>query len=205
MALISISFTVNSNGELVLAKGIGDDTIVGTIPTGYSVVNDKNQLVVNTKNIVPERKKVEVYYTFTPNVVLNQSVTYNLINLIKTYTPVFGQLAPFFNVTTNELNCYNEDASMHFKLNVIGNWSGGSTNRSMQVDFLGTNGNRLVQSRDSAVTSDILTFNNIFSIDKGGNIATNGTEVTIQSNGGDFTMTNLLLIAEQEVITDEIL
>lgn len=205
MALIAISFTVNSNGELVLAKGIGDDVIVGTIPTGYSVVNDKNQLVVNTKNIVPERKKVETYYTFTPNIVLSSGIDYNLINLIKNRTPDSGQLLPFFNVLTDEMNCYNEDATLHFKANIIGSWSGGSSNRSMQIEFVGTQGNRLVESRDSAVTSDILTFTNIFSIDKNGNIATNGTAVVIKSNGGDFTMTNLLLIAEQKVITDEIL
>lgn len=202
---LSLSFTVNSDGELVLAKGIGDDIVVGSIPTNYLVVNDKNQLVVNTKNIVPERKKVEVYYSFPPDMIMIQGMSYNLINLIKSVTPIFGQLSPFFNVTTEELNCYNEDAGLHFKLNVIGSWSGGSSNKSMQIDFVGTNGNRLVQSRDAAVTSDVLTFNNLFSIDKDGNIATNGTAITIQSNGGDFTIANLLLIAEQDTITDEIL
>lgn len=205
MANIAINFTVNSAGELVLAKGTGDDVIVGSIPSGRCVVNSQQQILVNTDNIVPVRKKVEVTLNFSPALVLTSGVSYNLINIIKSTTPTSGTFLPFFNTTTNELNAYNDDVSLNFKLNVVGNWSGGSSNRSMQVDFVGTTGNRLVESRDVAVTSDILTFTNPFSIDKDGNIATNGTAITIQSNGGNFTATQMLLIAEQVTMVDEIL
>ena len=202
---IAIQTPVNSNGEIVLTSGIGDDVIVGSIPEAYCSVNEYGHLLVNTKHIVPVRKKSEVTYSFSPALTLVDGTAYNLINIIKNTTPTSGTLAPFFNVVTNELNCYNEDASVTFKLNVIGSWAGGSTNRSMQVDFLGTVGNRIVQNRNSSVTSDILMFSAPLSIDKNGNIATNGTAVTIQSNGGDFSVTNILLIAEQTVTTDIIL
>ncbi|WP_017410099.1 tail needle knob protein [Aeromonas hydrophila] len=82
-------------------------------------------------------------------------------------------------------------------LNLEGSWTGGSTNRSMQLDFAGTNGNRLVASRDVAVTSDVITLATFFSIDKNGFIALNGTKPVIRSNGGTFNLTGVLLIAEQ--------
>jgi hypothetical protein len=202
---IAIGFTVNSAGELVLAKGTGNDVIVGATPSGRCSVNSQQQILVNTSNIVPTRKKVEVTLNFSPSLVLSSGVNYNLINIIKATIPTSGTFLPFFNTTSNELNAYNDDASLNFKLNLVGSWSGGSSNRSIQVDFVGTTGNRIVESRDSAVTSDILTFTNLFSIDKNGNIATNGTAVTIQSNGGNFTATQMLLIAEQVTLVDEIL
>lgn len=82
-------------------------------------------------------------------------------------------------------------------MNLVGSWAGGSTNRSMQLDFIGTNGNRLVASRDAAVTSDVITLATFFSIDAGGFIVTNGTKPVIRSNGGTYNLTSVLLIAEQ--------
>lgn len=68
----------------------------------------------------------------------------------------------------------------------------------MQVDFLGTNGNRIVESRNDAVTQDVLTMHTFFSIDVGGNIVTNGTAPILRVNGGAFTVVSVLLIAEQD-------
>ena len=51
------------------------------------------------------------------------------------------------------------------------------------------------------VTTDILSFPTFFSVDKDGNLATNGSDITIQSNGATFTATSILLIAEQMVPT----
>ena len=111
--------------------------------------------------------------------------------------PQFGTLAPFFNTVSDKLNAFNSDTSLSFKLNLVGSWSGGSAQRSMQLDFIGTNGNRLVASRDVQVTDDTVTLATFFSIDAGGNIVTNGTKPVIRSNNGSFTATSILLIAEQ--------
>lgn len=122
----------------------------------------------------------------------------NLINLVKNL-PHAGNLFPFFNVTTNKFNVFNVGATATFKLNIIGSWGGSSTNRSMTVSFPSTTGNTLVESRDAAVTQDALSFPTFFSVDKDGNLATSGSDITIQSNGGTFTATAILLIAEQMV------
>jgi hypothetical protein len=142
------------------------------------------------------RQKSEV--TFTGLSLSIPTSATNLINLVKNL-PHTGNLSPFFNVTTNKFNVFNVSATVTFKVNVIGAWSGTSTNRSMTVAFPSTTGNTLVESRDAAVTQDILSFPTFFSVDKDGNLATAGSDITIQSNGGTFTATSILLIAEQMV------
>ena len=140
------------------------------------------------------RQKSECYFSGL-NLSIPTTPT-NLINLIKNLSHT-GSLAPFFNVNTNKLNVFNFDTTMTFKVNVIGSWSGASTNRSMTVDFPQTNGNSLTKTRDAQVSSDILSFPTFFSVDKNGNLATNGSDITISSNGATFTATAILLIAEQ--------
>lgn len=63
---IAVQTPVNSNGEIVLTSGIGDDVIVGSIPEAYCSVNEYGHLLVNTKHIVPTRKKSEITYSFNP-------------------------------------------------------------------------------------------------------------------------------------------
>lgn len=146
----------------------------------------------------PKRKKSEVFWTGLTGVVLAADTDYNLIALLKALpAPAFGTLAPFFNTVSNKLNAYNDNASLPFKLNLAGTWSAGTGNRSVQLDFLGTNGNRLVASRDAAVLSDVVTLATFFSIDRDGGIVTNGTSPIIRSNGGSYTLNSVLLIAEQ--------
>lgn len=123
----------------------------------------------------------------------------NLITTLKALTPASGSFAPFFNTTTNKFNVFNVNATCTFKINLIGSWGGGTGNRSMTVDFTSTTGNTLVASRDQAVTTDIVSLPTFFSVDKDGNLATNGSDITIKSNGGTFTATTILLIAEQMV------
>ena len=148
--------------------------------------------------ITTQRVKSECYFTGL-NLVVGTTPT-NLINLIKSL-PHTGSLSPFFNTTTNKLNVFNEDATCDFKLNVVGSWGGATVNRSMTVDFPQTNGNSLTKTRDAQVTSDILSFPTFFSVDKNGNLATNGSDITIVSNGASFTITSLLIIAEQLIPT----
>lgn len=140
------------------------------------------------------RQKSECYFSGLSLVI--PTTPTNLINLIKNLTHT-GSLAPFFNTTTNKLNVFNQNTTVTFKVNVIGTWSGASTNRSMTVDFPQTNGNSLTKTRDAQVTTDILSFPTFFSVDKNGNLATSGSDITIVSNGATFTAAAILLVAEQ--------
>lgn len=154
--------------------------------------------LVDSIPVKTERRKSEVTYNFVTPLVIPTTVT-NLINLVKSYTPASGTLSQFFNSTTDKFKPYNIGSTVTFKLNMEGTWSGGTTNRSMTLDFSGSAGNRLVESRDSSVSIDDLSFPTFFSVDAGGNLATNGSPITIQSNGGTFSCTKLILIAEQVV------
>ena len=148
----------------------------------------------------PKRKKSEVSWTALtgPAAVLAADTNVDLIAWLNALpAPQSGTLAPFFNTTSSKLNAFNSNDTLTFKLNLVGSWSGGSAQRSMQLDFIGTNGNRLVESRDVQVTEDVITLTAPLSIDAGGYIATNGTKPVIRSNNGSFTATAVLLIAEQ--------
>lgn len=142
------------------------------------------------------RQKSECYFSGL-NLVIPTMAT-NLINLIKAL-PHTGSLSPFFNTTTNKFNVFNQNTTVTFKVNVVGSWSGSSTNRSMTIDFPQTNGNTLSKTRDAQVTIDALSFPTFFSVDKDGNLATNGSDITIVSNGATFTATAILLVAEQMI------
>lgn len=146
------------------------------------------------------RQKSEVTWSGISLVIPTESPI-NLINALKALTPSGGTLAPFFNITDNKLHVFNQNMTVNFKLNLIGSWAGSTENRSMTLNFVGTTGNTLTYSRDSSVTSDNVSFRTFLSIDQDGNIATNGTELTIVSNGAAFTATQVLLIAEQLVPT----
>lgn len=146
------------------------------------------------------RQKSEVTWSGI-SLVIPTGSPINLINALKALTPSGGTLAPFFNTTDNKLHVFNQNMTVNFKLNLIGSWAGSTENRSMTLNFVGTTGNTLTYSRDSSVTSDDVSFRTFLSIDQDGNIATNGTELTIVSNGAAFTATQVLLIAEQLVPT----
>lgn len=147
---------------------------------------------------LPTRKKTEVLWTGLTGRTLAQDTGVNLVTFLKGLpAPQQGTLAPFFNTTSNKMNVFNDSSSLNFKVNLVGTWAGGSSNRSMQLDFVGTNGNRLVASRDAAVTADVITLATFFSVDKDGSLAHNGTVPVITSNGGAYTVTAILLIAEQ--------
>lgn len=151
-------------------------------------------LTVNSTTLI--RQKSECYFSGL-DLTIPTTAT-NLINLIKSLAHT-GSLAPFFDVATNKFAVFNENTTVTFKLNIVGSWTGASTNRSMTVNFPQTNGNSLTQSRDAAVTTDILSFPTFFSVDKNGSLATSGSDITIQSNGATFTATSILIVAEQMV------
>lgn len=143
------------------------------------------------------RKKSEVVYSGVSLVIPTAGA--NLITLLKALTPApgSGTLLPFFNTTTDKLTVYNENKTLDFKLSLIGSWPGGTTNRSIQLTFSGAVPDTLVASRNVATVTDNVLLATFFSVDQGGFLATNGSTMTIQSNGAAFTATTIKIIAEQ--------
>ncbi|MGB7801423.1 tail needle knob protein [Buttiauxella sp.] len=141
------------------------------------------------------RKKSEVVYSGVSLVIPTTGA--NLITLLKALTPTSGTLLPFFNTTTDKLTVYDENKTLDFKLSLIGSWPGGTANRSIQLTFSGAVPDTLVASRNVATVTDNVLLATFFSVDQGGFLATNGSTMTIQSNGSAFTATTIKIIAEQ--------
>ena len=141
------------------------------------------------------RKKSEVVYSGV-SVTIPTAPT-NLVSLLKTLTPSSGTLAPFFDTVNNKMVVFNENKTLFFKLSIVGTWPSGTANRSMQLTFSGSVPDTLVSSRNSATTIDNILLATFFSVDKDGFLATNGSTLTIQSNGAAFTATTIKIIAEQ--------
>ncbi|QHJ80504.1 MAG: hypothetical protein [Bacteriophage sp.] len=179
-------------GTVVLAT-LGEDV---DNPDGFATTAQVSNLQTQVTALAQKvRKKMEVYYS---GLTLDIPTTAtNFINLVKALTPTSGALNSFFNTTTNKLNVYNDNTSVLFKLNIVGSWTTTSQSRSMVLDFAGTQGNRLTVNRVDNTAPDIIQFNTYFSVDANGNIVTNGTAPTIQSNGSVFTATAILITVEQ--------
>lgn len=141
------------------------------------------------------RKKSEVIYTGISQVIPTTAT--NLITMLKALTPTSGTLAPFLNTTSDKMIVYNENKTLNFKLSLVGTFPGGTTNRSMQLTFSGAVPDTLVDSRNAATTTSNILLSTFFSVDKNGFLATNGSTLTIQSNGAEFTATTIKIIAEQ--------
>ena len=167
------------------------DTRVGSLETQVSDHETRIDALENATT----RKKSEVVYTGISQVIPTTAT--NLITMLKALTPSSGTLLPFFNTTTDKLTVYNENKTLNFKLSMIGSYPGGTTNRSMQLTFSGAVPDTLVASRNAATTTDNILLATFFSVDAGGFLATNGSTITIQSNGAAFTATTIKIIAEQ--------
>ncbi|MEJ1820312.1 tail needle knob protein [Escherichia coli] len=141
------------------------------------------------------RKKSEIVYSGV-SVTIPTAPT-NLVSLLKTLTPSSGTLSPFFDTVNNKMVVFNENKTLFFKLSIVGTWPSGTANRSMQLTFSGSVPDTLVSSRNSATTTDNILLATFFSVDKDGFLATNGSTLTIQSNGAAFTATTIKIIAEQ--------
>ncbi|MBP1035884.1 hypothetical protein J8631_09960 [Serratia fonticola] len=150
---------------------------------------------ITVLNYRTTRKKSEL--TFTGLTLNIPTTTTNLVTLLKALTPASGTFAPFFDTTADKLVVFNENKTLNFKLSIIGTWAGGTTNRSMQLTFSGAVPDTLVVSRNAATTTDNVLMATFFSVDQGGFLATNGSTMTIQSNGSAFTATTIKMIAEQ--------
>ncbi|EPR7242327.1 tail needle knob protein [Escherichia coli] len=150
---------------------------------------------IDALEYVTTRKKSEVVYSGV-SVTIPTAPT-NLVSLLKTLTPSSGTLSPFFDTVNNKMVVFNENKTLFFKLSIVGTWPSGTSNRSMQLTFSGSVPDTLVSSRNSATTTDNILLATFFSVDKDGFLATNGSTLTIQSNGAAFTATTIKIIAEQ--------
>lgn len=150
---------------------------------------------INALEYATTRKKSEVVYSGV-SVTIPTAPT-NLVSLLKTLTPSSGTLAPFFDTVNNKMVVFNENKTLFFKLSIVGTWPSGTANRSMQLTFSGSVPDTLVSSRNAATTTDNILLATFFSVDKDGFLATNGSTLTIQSNGAAFTATTIKIIAEQ--------
>lgn len=166
----------------------------GSISTLQSTVGDHSTRI-SALEYATTRKKSEVVYSGV-SVTIPTSPT-NLVSLLKTLTPSSGELAPFFDTVNNKMVVFNENKTLFFKLSIVGTWPSGTVNRSMQLTFSGSVPDTLVSSRNSATTTDNILLATFFSVDKDGFLATNGSTLTIQSNGAAFTATTIKIIAEQ--------
>ncbi|HCT7809898.1 TPA: hypothetical protein OT820_001944 [Escherichia coli] len=166
----------------------------GSISTLQSTVGDHSTRI-SALEYATTRKKSEVVYSGV-SVTIPTAPT-NLVSLLKTLTPSSGTLAPFFDTVNNKMVVFNENKTLFFKLAIVGTWPSGTANRSMQLTFSGSVPDTLVSSRNSATTTDNILLATFFSVDKDGFLATNGSTLTIQSNGAAFTATTIKIIAEQ--------
>ncbi|MFW5393902.1 tail needle knob protein [Yersinia sp. 2544 StPb PI] len=153
------------------------------------------EAAITVLNYRTTRKKSEL--TFTGLTLSIPTSATNLVTLLKALTPTSGTFAPFFDTTANKMVVFDENKTVNFKLSIIGTWTGGTTNRSMQLTFSAAVPDTLVVSRNAATTTDNILMATFFSVDQGGFLATNGSTLTIQSNGSIFTATAIKLIAEQ--------
>lgn len=141
------------------------------------------------------RKKSELVFTGLSLVI--PTTPTNLVALLKALTPASGTFAPFFDTTNDKMVVFNENKTLNFKLVIAGSWASGSLNRSMSVTFSGAVPDTLTEPRYPGTTEDNCTFPTFFSVDVDGFLATNGSTITIVSNGSTFTANTVKLIAEQ--------
>lgn len=141
------------------------------------------------------RKKSELVFSGISLVI--PTTASNLITLLKALTPTSGTFSPFFDTTNDKMVVFNENKSLNFKLSLVGSWPGGTGNRSMELTFSGAVPDTIVNDRTSVTVSDNVLLATFFSVDQGGFLATNGSTLTIKSNGAAFTATTIKLIAEQ--------
>lgn len=153
------------------------------------------EAAITVLNYRTTRKKSEL--TFTGISINIPATPSNLVTLLKALTPTSGTFAPFFDTTADKMVVFDENKTLNFKLSIIGTWTGGTTNRSMQLTFSAAVPDTLVVSRNAATTTDNVLMATFFSVDQGGFLATNGSTMTIQSNGSAFTATTIKMIAEQ--------
>lgn len=192
---ISAAEVAIADHEVRITQNESDISSLDTRVTSLETQVADHETRIDDLEYATTRKKSEVVYTGISQVIPTTAT--NLITMLKSLAPSSGTLLPFFNTTTDKLTVYDENKTLNFKLSMIGSYPGGTTNRSMQLTFSGAVPDTLVASRNAATATDNILLATFFSVDQGGFLATNGSTITIQSNGAAFTATTIKIIAEQ--------
>lgn len=169
---------------------------------------DGTEVSVEISAIVPPfvriRKKTEVKATGTA-FSMQSGQSYNVVDLLASLGIDSGELAPLFKQTGKILKPYNTESDVHFKIVLLGTWSGGGgSTRSMELNVGTATENRFIQNRSDAVTADSFTFNSMIAVDVGGPAATSGASLNVTPNGGNFSLTTISVIATQLVLPSDI-
>lgn len=176
-----------------------DNTILlaETIPAGTLVFARLGEDVTDSPTAPIKRRKMEVLYSGLSGVTVGVAAV-NLVGLVKVLSPTTGSLNAFFNQNTNKLNVYNDDATLLFKMNITGTWNPASSSpNSLMVRFSNSNGNFIKAFKSSGNDADTLQLLTYLSIDKGGAIATSGSEMTLSALDSDFNVTEIFITVEQ--------
>ncbi len=168
---------------------------------------DGAEVSVDISAIVPPfvrvRKKTEVKATGTA-FSMQSGQSYNVVDLLASLGIDSGELEPLFKQAGKVLKPYNTESDVHFKIVLLGTWSGGGGgNRSMELNVGTATENRFIQNRSDAVTADSFTFNSMIAVDVGGPAATNGVAFNVKPNGGNFSLTTISVIATQMVLPSD--
>lgn len=171
----------------------------------FNTSSEKGGLVSAVPILHPTRRKTEMRWSGLTGVTLTQGVSQNLIALLESLpTPDYGSFSPFLNTTSDKLNVFNANASVLFKVDIDGSFAGGGGgSRRIVIDFLGTD-NTLVDNQSAGLADEPVNAITFLSIDRDGNIATNGTEMTIVAEGNDYTINTILIVVEQVTNTSNI-
>lgn len=170
---------------------------------------DGTEVSVDISEVVPPfvrtRKKTEVKATGTA-FSMQSGQSYNVVDLLASLGIDSGELEPLFKQTGKVLKPYNTESDVHFKIVLLGTWSGGGgvgRTRSMELNVGAVDENRFIQNRSDAVTSDSFTFNSMIAVDVGGPAATSGVAFNVKPNGGNFSLTTISVIATQLVLPSD--
>lgn len=204
----AISVSTDSNWDFK----IPNEVLKGASLSGSTLKfprQDGTEVSVDISAIVPPfvriRKKTEVKATGT-EFSMQSGQPYNVVDLLASLGIDSGELEPLFNQTGKVLKPYNTESDVHFKIVLLGTWSGGGgggNTRSMELNVGTATENRFIQNRSDAVTSDSLTFNSMIAVDVGGPAATSGVAFNVKPNGGNFSLTTISVIATQLVLPSD--
>lgn len=209
----SLKFTRQDGTELDVPIGsvIPDNLINSVVLSGNNlkfIQHGGNEFTIESQYLVYPfvriRKKTEVKATGTA-FSMQSGQSYNVVDLLASLGIDSGTLEPLFKQTGKILKPYNTEADVHFKVVLLGTWSGGGGgNRSMELTVGTGTENRFIQNRSDAVTSDSFTFNSMIAVDVGGPAATNGVAFNVKPNGGNFSLTTISVIATQMVLPSDV-
>lgn len=158
-----------------------------------------NLIKGEVRKMLPVEQKTEILFKGLSIGVPTGATGINLIEALALESPEYGQFYPFLNTESGKLNVFNTTEQVTLKVNIVGAFRGDSSNRSLTMRLLGTDGNALTQNRPAASELDIFSFVLPVMVDKDGNVASNGTAIQLFAGGGAFSVAECLIAVTQRV------